>query len=486
VEYVGAPAERAASFSSPGGLLDTAERFSPGIRRRTRKVEGVHTVFPYLTSLEKSLDKPGMEFPLLIDCLNCEMGCNGGPGTGNQDKSMDELESPIRKRVAELETNLNPKTKKRLYKKYHNVLNTFWKKGLYTRKYRNISGNSTLKHPSGVDLSKIYKKLKKQTKADLYDCTACGYGSCKSMATAIFNNLNKPDNCAHYNLKLLAEERRTTVYINQQYKEHIVRAIDLIEQIHSLVEKLDTKINTQSESVNSSSAATGEIVNSIKSTSNLSLQKREDIKELIENAAKGQGAMKETIEAVQGIAQSIDGIGAAIKIISVIASNTNLLAMNAAIEAAHAGDAGRGFAVVADEIRRLSETTRDNSRNIAQTLSNIIAGINTTSRRTSEAGNIINDMSEEIHGIAGTMTNLIDTLSDLSRKSFGVTSSLKDLREHSSAVKTDYNQMLSLTDKIRYDINFLAAMSADITKAVEENDRDVIAMLNAKLEETAG
>jgi len=479
VEYVGAPAERAVQFSTPGGLMDTAERFVPGIRRNTRKIEGVHTVYHYLTQVAGLLDKPGIEFPLLIDCLNCEMGCTGGPGTGNNKRALDELESPIRKRSAALEKKLNPKKQERLYKRYHKVLNRYWKPGLYTREYRDCSGNFILKHPSEAELTEIYKRLKKFNKEDVYDCTSCGYGSCKGMATAIFNNLNKPDNCAHYNFALLEEEKKTTVYINQQLKDHINRALGVIEEINSLVDKLNASINMQSKSVDDSSAVTEEMVDSLKDTSDISRQKREAIVELIANAARGQDAMKETIQAVQGISESVDGIASAIKIISVIASNTNLLSMNAAIEAAHAGEAGKGFAVVADEIRRLSESTRENSRNIAQTLSSIIAGINTTSRHSGEAGNLINSMSEEINGIARTMTELIDTLGKLSAESSGITASLEDLKGSSLTVKEDYGQMLSLTDRLRYDINFLAAMSADIVKAIEENDRDIIARLVA-------
>jgi methyl-accepting chemotaxis protein len=319
--------------------------------------------------------------------------------------------------------------------------------------------------------------MKKFSDEDMFDCTACGYGSCRSMATAIFNRLNKPDNCAHYTLALLEEEKKTTVYINQQLKEHINRALGVIEKINNLVEKLNTSINTQSESVEMSSTVTVKMVDSLKSTSELSRHERESVMGLIDNAAKGQDAMKETIGAVQSISESIDGIASAIKTISVIASNTNLLAMNAAIEAAHAGEAGKGFAVVADEIRRLSETTRENSRSISQTLSAIIAGITTTSRRSSDTGNLINGMSEEINGFAGTMTELIDTLAKISSESTGITGTLKTLRENSSAVQTDYGEMLSLTDKLRYDINFLAAMSADIVRAIEQNDHEIIAKL---------
>ncbi|MCL2720934.1 MAG: methyl-accepting chemotaxis protein [Treponema sp.] len=478
-EYMGAPAERAVSFSSPGGLLDTAERFIPGLRRLTRKIEGTHAIYPYLTGMAEVMNDPNIEFPLLIDCLNCEFGCNGGPGTGNSHSNMDALESPIRKRSAMLEKQLNPKKQESLYKKYHKRLKRFWKNGLYDRKYKNLSANYIVKQPNERELNEVYLTMKKTSASDIIDCTACGYGSCKSMAVAIFNKLNITDNCAHYNMALLEDEKKTTIYINNQLGGHIKRALDIIENIHDLVERLNERINIQSDAVTSSSAITDEMVHSLKSTSDLSKQKREAVKEMIENAARGQEAMKETVEAVHGISESVDGIGSAIKIISQIASNTNLLSMNAAIEAAHAGEAGKGFAVVADEIRRLSESTRQNSRTISQTLSDIISGITTTSKRSTDAGSLINLMAGEINNFATVMSELIDTLSELSAKSSDITNSLDTLKEHSSSVKTDYTEMLSLTDKIRYDINFLAAMSADIVKAIENKDRDLIAKLSA-------
>jgi methyl-accepting chemotaxis protein len=169
--------------------------------------------------------------------------------------------------------------------------------------------------------------------------------------------------------------------------------------------------------------------------------------------------MRETIQSIQGISQSVDGIASAIKIISAIAANTNLLSMNAAIEAAHAGEAGRGFAVVANEIRRLSESTRENSRNISQTLKSIIDGITESSKQSGNTGTRINDMSREISSFADTMNDLINTFNELSSESGEITTSLNSLRDISATVKTDYDKMLSMTNQLQDSMHVLASIA---------------------------
>jgi len=447
VDYVGSHAERAVGFSSPGGLLDTVERFMPGFRRKTHKVEGVHTIYPYLEEISELLDTD-VELSLLVDCLNCEKGCNGGPGTGNHEKPLAVLENPIRKRRQSLETYHKPRKGEWVYTKYHKVLNKFWKNGMYDRSYRDLSGNNIIKHPNEAELTEIYRRMKKFGKENLYNCTSCGYGTCEAMATAIFNNLNKPENCAHYIMALLKEEMKTEE-LNRLLLEHINNASGLIDGITDIVQELNTSIASQTLSVEESAKKTERMVSSLKTTSEVSRNKQESIQDLIENAARGQESMRETIQSVQGISQEVDGIGSAIKIISAIAANTNLLSMNAAIEAAHAGNAGKGFAVVADEIRRLSESTRENSRNISKTLKNIIDGIAITSKRSGDTDNRIEEMSREIHGFAETMNELINTFNELSAESSEIIAALDSLRDQSNAVKTVYSQMLTMTDNLR-------------------------------------
>jgi iron only hydrogenase large subunit-like protein/CheY-like chemotaxis protein len=467
IEYTGVSAERAAGFPIPGGLLDTAERFEPGIRRRTEKIEGVYNIYPYLKETSKLLNT-NTSLPLLVDCLNCEKGCIGGPGTGNAEKPLALLKDPVQKRMAELEK-LYSKPGKNTYKKYHDTLSKYWKKGLYSRSYRNLSENNTIKQPSEAEITVIFRSMKKYEQKDLYNCTCCGYGSCKAMAKAIYNKLNKAENCAHYILDLLTEKTNTEE-LNRQLQEHIARASNIIEGINNLINKLNAAIISQAGTIAQSSSATEKMIGSLNDTTELSRSKQETIKGLMENTSKSQESMRETIESIEGISKSVDGIAQAIKIISAIAANTNLLSMNAAIESAHAGEAGKGFAVVAGEIRRLSDTTRDNSINISRTLKSIINGVAVTEKQSDDTGARINAMSKEISSFAETMTGLINTFGQLSAESGEITSALDELQSQSEMVKTDYAEILSMTDKLSTAMVELTMLSKKKVLVIDDDE----------------
>ncbi|NLD99331.1 MAG: PAS domain S-box protein [Fibrobacter sp.] len=204
--YFNPPAERAVGFSSPGGLLKTAERWVHGISSVSRKIEGPRHIYPYLDMLSKSI-KNGTA-PVLVDCLNCERGCNGGPLTVTSDYAIDDIEQAVANRMHQtISSYAEPGVVEEDIagqSRINEILNGFWEDGLYSRRYNDLSVNNRVIIPSDDELKKIFKMMRKNSDADFCNCSACGYGTCLNMAVAIYNGLNRPENCHFY----LAEEAK--------------------------------------------------------------------------------------------------------------------------------------------------------------------------------------------------------------------------------------------------------------------------------------
>jgi len=197
-------AERAVLFSTPGGLLRTAQRWMPELAERTRTIEGSPIVYDYLRTL------PGVvasdRAPLLVDCLGCKFGCNAGPATQIRDNAPDEIEYWIEKRCHQARSHYESRgdqDETRRTADIATVLSAYRQEGLYTRQYASRMDRNKVRIPDERSRWVILSQMHKYSEADLYNCTACGYLSCEGMATAIYNGKNKADNCHFY----LAKER---------------------------------------------------------------------------------------------------------------------------------------------------------------------------------------------------------------------------------------------------------------------------------------
>lgn len=327
VDYDNPLAERAVLYSTPGGLMRTAERFVPGISSKTRKIEGQPAVFEYLAGLDRSLSSGCKPYYQLVDCLNCEKGCNRGGGSINNNMPLDELEDLVesRARARQEKWRTGGKPSKFALRKLEKTVNAYWKPAIYERVYqdRSVAVEKFIKEPNESELQQVYESMGKHSKSDIYNCGACGYNSCEQMAVAIFNGLNRKENCHHYVMNLA----------NQDHEKEIREAM-----------------NSITEAVRSGSEALQSNVRDLQEIRNMNMLTTEGIKKLN---------------------TKMNGIWDIVGIISNVADQTKIIAFNAELEASSSGEAGKNFHIVATEIRRLSDTIIDSIKEIKNIIDEI-------------------------------------------------------------------------------------------------------------------
>lgn len=454
------PAERASLFSSPGGLMKTVLRENPLLEDRIRKIEGPHEIYPYLDDLAESIKRGAA--PLLVDCLNCSKGCNGGTGTLSRDTPVDILEGDVRSRSEELKkrfgSNVFPKRAK---KKINKIIDKYWEKGHYSRKYSDKSGALNLKQPTPLELQQIYRDMIKEKEEDFLNCAACGYNSCEMMAMAIFNGLNKPENCHHYKNRRIEIEKNTTASLNNQLKERIGGSEGLISGISDSLDTVYSNMDKQSSSLESSSASIGQMMSSFKSLSENFSAQSSNLQNLISKARIGETEIKTNTEAIKSITEDISSIGQMVGVIDDISQKTNLLSMNAAIEAAHAGNSGRGFAVVATEIKRLATDTAAKANQVGSSLKKIIADADSTSTSSNNTLDVILEIISNILELTDVMNKLLIDVNEMTAGSNDIMSSIRVLKTDNTTVVDSASEISSHITQLHNNLLELVALASD-------------------------
>lgn len=250
--------------------------------------------------------------------------------------------------------------------------------------------------------------------------------------------------------------------------QSVKETAEKVSQIAQSIESLNSMIETQSAGVAQASAAVEQMIGNIVSVTRSTEKMVDSFVELENDTTTGIEKQNSVNEQIQRIQEQSLMLMEANKVISQIASETNLLAMNASIEAAHAGDAGRGFSVVADEIRVLSETSSKQSKRIKDELQKIQDSIGTVVQSSAEAKDAFKSVTEKIHETDQLVQQIKGAMEESEVGSHQITDALKMMNESTTDVHNASGHMSSGNQGILDQIKKLQTATEEITSNVEQ------------------
>jgi len=252
-----------------------------------------------------------------------------------------------------------------------------------------------------------------------------------------------------------------------------------VEEIIRTIKQLNSSIETQADSVAQSSSSIEQMVANIASIGQTLGKTDQIIKNFVSATGDGKAALVTSNTVTQKISEESGSLMEASNVIQHIASQTNLLAMNAAIEAAHAGEAGKGFAVVADEIRKLSEDSALQGKTITVTLKSLTAEIETlsaSSKIVEEKFNLIFELAEQVKSMSDLLTA---TIREQEHGSKEILSAIKNINTVTTEVQSGSEEMLKGGEGAAHEMHTLDELTHAITDSMNEMASGAIQINNA-------
>jgi len=268
--------------------------------------------------------------------------------------------------------------------------------------------------------------------------------------------------------------------IGNDLSSNMVETAAAINEITSNVQSVKGRVINQSASVTETNATMEQVIaninklnshiekmaTNVSSVTNTLVNNAANVKTLQEASEVGKAGLQEVVTDIQEIARESEGLLEINSVMQNIASQTNLLSMNAAIEAAHAGEAGKGFAVVADEIRKLAESSSEQSKTIGNVLKKIKESIDKITKSTETVSTRFESIDSGVKTVAdqeGNILNAMEEQGEASKQAGSIS-----LTEITRQVKTGSEEMLEGSQEVIKESRNLERVTQEITAGMNE------------------
>ena len=262
----------------------------------------------------------------------------------------------------------------------------------------------------------------------------------------------------------------------------VEESYNTINQMMEKTKGLGESVDVQVQGISNSSSAVEQMVANIRSVTQILENNSVTVNSLSVESEHGREKINQAVELAETIIQHSVGLLEASSIIQSIAAQTNLLAMNAAIEAAHAGELGKGFAVVADEIRKLAEQSNKQGKVITGQLKDLQESINSVANNTKEVQKqfeVIFDLTNTVKQQESVIKNAMD---EQSAGSTQVLQSISEIRNSTDIVKNNTKILLDGSSEIGERMQELASSNYEISSSIAEISTE-IATISSKITE---
>ncbi|MCL2069398.1 MAG: methyl-accepting chemotaxis protein [Treponema sp.] len=250
--------------------------------------------------------------------------------------------------------------------------------------------------------------------------------------------------------------------------EGVAKTSAAMDQIITNIDNLDDNIEKQAQSISRSSSAIQEMISNITSITESLSRNESELQNLREASSEGNEALQKVSADIQEVSKESERLLEINKVIQTIASQTNLLAMNAAIEAAHAGEVGRGFAVVAEEVRKLAETSSQQAKTVSSVLKNIKDSLAKISSATLASLQQFEDINKGFEGVSAQSLEIRNSMVQQDAGNKEVLAAMNDTNEIAQSVRSNSQGILSASQEVAGESKHLERITSEVTAAISE------------------